>query len=822
MLVNTTLPYFQGTPSLAVSPAGAYAIAFASDVNDGTGLNIRARLYGDAGMPVGPDLLVNTALVGNQMTPVAAMNAQGDLIIAWTGPDAAGVLTVFARTFDASGTPRQAEEFRISPPNAAESIVESVAADSAGRFIITWSGLVAGRGQDTFAARYDAAGGLVIDPFAVNTTGTSHQAMSDVAASGDGTSVVAWASLGQDSSGWGIYARRYGADGVAQSLEIPVNLTKAGDQESPSVAMDAAGGFVVAWQSEGQDGSGMGIYARRFDAGGAPLTGEIPVTNTLLDDQTQPDIAMTPEGTFVVTWQSHGQDGGGAGIFARSFLAGGQPEGDEFRVNTTVEHDQTKPSIGMADSGNHVIAWESFAVDGTRENTYARRYVAGIPQVMSIDVVSDPGGGPIDEIRIAFSEAVSGLDLADLRLTRDGGPNLLGDGQAVWTMHSITWTLSGLAAIAFIQGQYTLELNAAESGIVDAHNNPLAAGASITFAVSRTVPPASDDVDHYVAMPATDGSIQVFHNRPVDQGPSYVLSAGQAAGMRFDGRGGNDSLTILGDLGFSPEFIGGAGSDRLAIHAGQYDLQGIHIDVAEELVVGGGSLIIHSSRQFDAIAITGAGAVHLAAGQYVILNTTALSITDSGALNVNDNELIVSSPGMVAAPQSQDQIRQLLLSGRAGGDWDGPGIQSLAIAGDSARTLGLSLEDDQARVKYTWAGDANLDRRVDFDDFKALSIGYVNYTLWRGDPAAHPDYRATFAAGDLDYDGAVGIGDFKALSIGYVAYRLSQAQPAPASAASAAHAPRPIRPLASRTHRSPRHAWSAPDRALERRRNTSA
>jgi hypothetical protein len=32
--------------------------------------------------------------------------------------------------------------------------------------------------------------------------------------------------------------------------------------------MDAAGNFVVTWSSYGQDGSGSGIYAQRYNAAG--------------------------------------------------------------------------------------------------------------------------------------------------------------------------------------------------------------------------------------------------------------------------------------------------------------------------------------------------------------------------------------------------------------------------------------------------------------------------------------------------------------------------------------------------------------------------
>src|SRR5687767_6471612 len=48
--------------------------------------------------------------------------------------------------------------------------------------------------------------------------------------------------------------------------EIPVNQFVTGAQADTSIAADADGEFVVAWQSAGQDGSGYGVYARRYNA----------------------------------------------------------------------------------------------------------------------------------------------------------------------------------------------------------------------------------------------------------------------------------------------------------------------------------------------------------------------------------------------------------------------------------------------------------------------------------------------------------------------------------------------------------------------------
>lgn len=45
--------------------------------------------------------------------------------------------------------------------------------------------------------------------------------------------------------------------------------------------------------------------------------------------------ATLSNGGFVVTWQSFGQDGSGFGIYGQRYSAAGAAAGSEFRINTT-------------------------------------------------------------------------------------------------------------------------------------------------------------------------------------------------------------------------------------------------------------------------------------------------------------------------------------------------------------------------------------------------------------------------------------------------------------------------------------------------------
>ncbi|MFN9971939.1 MAG: hypothetical protein ACK58T_18820, partial [Phycisphaerae bacterium] len=135
----------------------------------------------------------------------------------------------------------------------------------------------------------------------------------------DGDFVVAWQSYGQDGSASGVYARRYNTAGIAQGPEFLVNTFTTDAQFSPSVAMDADGDFVVSWTSYAQDGDDDGVYAQRFSAAGIAQGTEFRVNTVTADIQENSTVAMDAHGNFVIAWDSVSQDGRGKGISAQRY-----------------------------------------------------------------------------------------------------------------------------------------------------------------------------------------------------------------------------------------------------------------------------------------------------------------------------------------------------------------------------------------------------------------------------------------------------------------------------------------------------------------------
>ena len=116
-----------------------------------------------------------------------------------------------------------------------------------------------------------------------------------MAADSAGDFVVVWESGGEDGDGYGIFAQRYNAIGMTQGPEFRVNTYTTSDQQRPSVAMDSAGDFVVAWQS-GEDGSGYGVYAQRYNVAGVAQGSEFQVNTYTTNNQYAPSVAMDSAG----------------------------------------------------------------------------------------------------------------------------------------------------------------------------------------------------------------------------------------------------------------------------------------------------------------------------------------------------------------------------------------------------------------------------------------------------------------------------------------------------------------------------------------------
>jgi hypothetical protein len=397
-IVNTYTTDAQGSPSVSADPRGGYVVVWDSNTQDGSNVGVFGQRFEVGGAPVGAEFRVNANTLNAQSGADVAVDAKGDFIVSWT--DFASGPEIVARRFDRSGAPLGAE-FQVNAYTTGIQGISAVAADPAGNFVVVWQS----NGQDgdsygIFGRRVEAGGALRGTDFQVNTYVTGNQRRPDVAFTADGGFVVTFD--GPDTFAQGIHARRYDASGVPVGAEIPV-ATALASQSSPAIAPLAPAGFVVAWTSYSQDGSHNGVFARMFDASAAPVTGELAVNSYTSNGQQTPTVAADGRGGFVVAWDSFAQDGSDLGVFAQRFDSAGARLAGEFAVHAFTTGAQSVPAAAADSAGNFVVAWSSALQDGSGGAVVSRRFQGLAPAGLEVSSLNNGVLEPFEVAQLQMS-----------------------------------------------------------------------------------------------------------------------------------------------------------------------------------------------------------------------------------------------------------------------------------------------------------------------------------------------------------------------------------------------------------------------------------
>ncbi|MFW8637503.1 beta strand repeat-containing protein [Cribrihabitans pelagius] len=366
---NTYTTDAQRSPSVAMLEGGGFVTVWHSRFQDGSGFGIFGQRFNEVGAKVGAEFQVNVSTSSNELYPAATALAGGGFAVAWTTNSGTAAR---ARIYDAAGA-ASGGEIVLTGSGSTNGYDASIAGLENGGFVATWTSYQAdGSGDAVMSTVFDASGMLVQGPFQVNTFTDGNQQRSNVAVLEDGCFVVTWESHDQ---GFSIFGQIYAADGSPDGGEFSISEATGITQRNPVVTGLADGGFTVAWNAQGQDGSSGSVYGRTFDANGTALGSEYQINTTTEFGQGNPSVTPLGDGGFVASWASQNQDGDGLGVFGQRFDSTGNATGDEFQINQTVTGDQrpddsfSPPSIATLTSGDLVQAWAS---DGTEDDVFVR------------------------------------------------------------------------------------------------------------------------------------------------------------------------------------------------------------------------------------------------------------------------------------------------------------------------------------------------------------------------------------------------------------------------------------------------------------------
>ena len=343
---------------------------------------------------------VNTS-GGAHETAKVALSAKSGFVVVWkdkTNKD------IIARQYDRTGSAISGEILVASSGDDEKDPRVCVAED--GGFVVAWHNNTV---KDIFAQRYDASGIPVGNLISVASSATPNFGFETIFGSTQGsvskkqiatqvvlaeagtvTSITAYIDGGDKNARYAIYRDNNGEPDVLlaetnkermspgwawQTLDLPATALTAGTywlaltfkDNAQEYCYDAVGGQT---RTIANDAERRG-YKNPWGASSSSSTRKVSIFATVLSptsDNASPSLGMADDGSFVVAWEEKIADD----VFAQRYDADGSPLGSAIEVAASADQ-ETLPYVAVADDGSFIVAWQN----KTAKDVYAQRYDAG-------------------------------------------------------------------------------------------------------------------------------------------------------------------------------------------------------------------------------------------------------------------------------------------------------------------------------------------------------------------------------------------------------------------------------------------------------------
>ncbi|MDD1778834.1 MAG: hypothetical protein LUQ65_11785, partial [Candidatus Helarchaeota archaeon] len=369
---NTYTTSYQMGPKIAKFQDGSSVIVWVSSGQDTSSTGIYMKMLDAMGRNKTNEIAVNTYITNNQRNPAVSGLQDGSFIVVWEseGQDGSGY-SIYTRLFYPTGAAKTGE-IQVNAYNTNNQLEPDVCTLINNTAVIVWDSWQDADRYGVYLRLIDAStGAFLTNEIQVNTYTTNDQVFPAVSAFPDGSFVVAWASMNQTYNDWyDVYMKLFDATGTNITNEIRVNTHTTYNQYLPVVGTFSDGLFVVVWESELQDGENMSVFMKLFDATGLNKTNEIPVNTFVTGFQWEPAVSVLPDRHFVVSWSSDLQDGDLKGVFMKVFDDNGINLTGDTQVNTYYNSDQGFSDVSEFSSNSFIITWQSSGQDGDKTGIY--------------------------------------------------------------------------------------------------------------------------------------------------------------------------------------------------------------------------------------------------------------------------------------------------------------------------------------------------------------------------------------------------------------------------------------------------------------------
>jgi hypothetical protein len=320
--VNTMTTGNQTESAIAMDSQGDFVVVWHGPADAGDSEeDVYGRIFDVNGAARGDEFKINNRTDGRQMYPAVAMAEDGNFVVVYESVDypQPDDVSIVGQLFDETGA-RIGGEFVVNE-NTMVARFPAVAMRLDESFRVVW--IKDTTTNSVWRRDFTAEGTAPYLSIRVND-GLNFTSLTrpDLAFDEVGNCVIVWDSDLETYEEDDVYMRRYHWSGAPIGGDFRVNSFSGGAQFSPSVAMNEDGKFVVVWQGDANAVDPVtDIFGQRFPSQnenfGDPIVSgeEFQVNTYTADAQRSPAVAMSRWGTFVTIWESDGQDGSGYGVF---------------------------------------------------------------------------------------------------------------------------------------------------------------------------------------------------------------------------------------------------------------------------------------------------------------------------------------------------------------------------------------------------------------------------------------------------------------------------------------------------------------------------
>lgn len=323
-LVNSETIDHQRDPKVA-GLANGYLLVIWQDFSgrggDDCGSGLKAKLFDGSGRVIRDEFLVNLETLGRQFNASAAALDGGNFVVVWqTG--AAGSSCVMARVFTEAGDPL-GTDILVDINSQAQSDHPIVAATRDGGFTVVWSERSVGPHgplQTLKARRFTSNGSPRGDELLVNPDAVVDQTQLSAVGLSDGGFVVAWAEITDPSPFVRLACRVFDADGNASGGLVEVSDNALDRAHSAALAALDDGAYVLVWTQRNGPGHEIAHSIRAAMLGQRGVSSQAFSIGNPVRDQGNPAVIAIANGGFAVAWEEMTGNSSGTCVKAQLFL----------------------------------------------------------------------------------------------------------------------------------------------------------------------------------------------------------------------------------------------------------------------------------------------------------------------------------------------------------------------------------------------------------------------------------------------------------------------------------------------------------------------